>query len=98
MHKYSSGIDLSMEAQPDNIPRTDGGLEQYPLLTALRERRSRRMGLGMKIPGGPLAFESRHKAKPLTEAEEAALVFAALDELAIGWQIGDDQDIDRLDH
>ena len=77
MHKYSSGIDLSMEAQPDNIPRTDGGLEQYPLLTALRERRSRRVGLGMKIPGGPLAFESRHKPKPLTEAEEAALVFAA---------------------
>ncbi len=29
------------------------------------------------MPGGPLQFESRHKAAPLTEDEEAALVFAA---------------------
>src|ERR1051326_706761 len=52
-------------------------LPEYPLLTALRERRSRRFGLGMKIPGGPLAYESKHKAQPLTEDEEAAMVFAA---------------------
>ena len=50
---------------------------QYPLLSALRERRSRRFGLGMKIPAGPLAYASRHRPVPLTEAEEAALVFAA---------------------
>lgn len=31
----------------------------------------------MKVPGGPLAFESRRKPAPLTEEEEAALVFAA---------------------
>src|SRR5437773_9883098 len=55
------------------LPRN---LSRYPLLTALRERRSRRFGLGMKIPGGPLAYESRHKPRPLTEDEEAALVFA----------------------
>ena len=29
------------------------------------------------MPGGPLAFESRHQPTPLTEGEEAALVFAA---------------------
>src|SRR5580765_5125979 len=52
-------------------------LGAYPLLNALRERRSRRFGLGMKMPGGPLAFQSRHQPRPLTEAEEAALVFAA---------------------
>src|SRR2546428_8467481 len=52
-------------------------LVRYSLLSALRERRSRRFGLGMKIPGGPLAYESRHKPRPLTEDEEAALVFAA---------------------
>jgi len=52
-------------------------LPQYPLLNALRDRRSRRFGLGMKIPGGPLAYESRHQPRPLTEDEEAALVFAA---------------------
>src|SRR5262245_38968097 len=52
-------------------------LNTFPLLTALRERRSRRFGLGMKLPPGPLAFESRHPAKALSEDEEAALVFAA---------------------
>src|SRR5437762_5860510 len=52
-------------------------LEDYPLPTALHERRSRRFGLGMKMPAGPLAFESRHAPVPLTEAEEAALAFAA---------------------
>ena len=52
-------------------------LRRYSLLTALRERRSRRFGLGMKIPGGPLAYGSRHQPRPLTEDEEAALVFAA---------------------
>ncbi len=52
-------------------------LAQFPLLSALKSRRSRRFGLGMKIPGGPLAFESRRKPMPLTEDEEGALVFAA---------------------
>src|SRR5206468_989637 len=52
-------------------------LASYALLTALRERRSRRFGLGMRIPGGPLAFNSRYKPAALTEDEEAALVFAA---------------------
>jgi hypothetical protein len=52
-------------------------LAEYPLLTALRERRSRRFGLGMQMPAGPLAFASRHPARPLSEEEEAAMVFAA---------------------
>src|SRR5262245_66208604 len=62
--------------EPDPIFEMDA-LARYPLLTALRERRCRRFGKGMKIPGGPLAYESRHKPAPLTEAEEAAMVFAA---------------------
>jgi hypothetical protein len=49
----------------------------YTLISALRERRSRRFGLGMKMPAGPLAYESRHPPARLTEDEEAALVFAA---------------------
>ena len=61
---------------PDQTGSRDA-LGNYPLLTALCERRSRRFGLGMKIPGGPLAYESKHKPRPLTEDEEAALVFAA---------------------
>src|SRR5215210_6548255 len=52
-------------------------LASYPLLMALLERRSRRFGKGMKLNGGPLAYESRAAAVPLTVAEEAALAFAA---------------------
>jgi len=52
-------------------------LSQYPLLRALQGRRSRRFGRGMKIGGGPLAYESAHPPQPLSEAEEAALAFAA---------------------
>ncbi len=66
-----------MQAPNSPAPPMADLLSQYPLLTALRERRSRRFGLGMKMPGGPLAFESRHVPMPLTEEEEAALVFAA---------------------
>jgi len=60
-----------------NTPSRFDGLDAYPLLAALRDRRSRRFGRGMQIPAGPLAFQSRHKPVPLTEHEEAALVFAA---------------------
>jgi hypothetical protein len=49
----------------------------YSLLKALHERRSRRFGLGMNLPAGPLAFTSRHHPAALSEDEEAALVFAA---------------------
>lgn len=65
-----------METRNPETPDASGKLSQYPFLNALRERRSRRFGLGMKIPGGPLAYQSRHKPRPLTEDEEAALVFA----------------------
>jgi hypothetical protein len=53
------------------------GLARYPLLDALRDRRSRRFGMGMKIESGPFAYESQHEPLPLTGAEEAALAFAA---------------------
>ncbi len=52
-------------------------LGRFPLLTALRERRSRRFGMGMKMPAGPLAYQSRQAPAPLSEDEEAALAFAA---------------------
>jgi len=48
-----------------------------PLLDLLRNRRSRRFAPGMKIPSGPFTYTSRHAPQPLTEAEEAALAFAA---------------------
>ena len=52
-------------------------MTDYPLFEALLHRRSRRFAQGMKLEGGPLAFESRRPPEPLTLAEEAALAFAA---------------------
>ena len=68
---------LRMDSSDASTARPDDPIFRYPLLTALRERRSRRFGLGMKMPAGPLAYQSRHKPAPLTEGEEAALAFAA---------------------
>lgn len=51
-------------------------LSGYPLLDALRDRRSRRFGLGMEI-GGPLAHRSERPPVPLSEDEQALLAFAA---------------------
>jgi hypothetical protein len=64
-------------ALPFPYPTGEPSLAAYPLLDALRSRRSRRFGLGMKIASGPFAYESHHPALPLDEAEEAALAFAA---------------------
>ena len=50
---------------------------QSTLIEVLRNRRSRRVGLGMHIPAGPLQYASPHRPVPLTEDEEAALAFAA---------------------
>ena len=52
-------------------------LAAHPFIEGLSKRRSRRFGLGMKMESGPLAFQSRHAPIPLTEEEEALLVFAA---------------------
>ena len=48
----------------------------YPLFDALRDRRSRRFGMGMKL-GDPTPFESDRAPVPLTEDERAMLAFAA---------------------
>jgi len=62
----------SSEEENSSVPG-----KNYSLLAALRNRRSRRFGLGMQIDGGPLAHKSRFAPKPLSEKEEAALAFAA---------------------
>ena len=51
-------------------------LGRYPLLDALRDRRSRRFGTGMRIDG-PLAHRSAAAPLRLSEQEEALLAFAA---------------------
>src|SRR4051812_19843097 len=52
------------------------GLREFPLFRALLERRSRRIGLGMELPAGPLRFRSERTPEPLSEEQEAALAFA----------------------
>jgi len=60
-------------------PRTEARSREATgtFLDILRGRRSRRFGLGMRMATGPLAYQSRHPGIPLTEQEEALLVFAA---------------------
>ncbi len=58
-------------------PSGDNPLKGSSLWSALINRRSRRFGAGMKMPEGPLAFESRFDPVPLSDSEEAALTFSA---------------------
>jgi len=49
----------------------------YPLLDAIRQRRSRRFGRGAVLTGSGLGHHSAASPHPLCEEEEALLVFAA---------------------
>jgi len=49
---------------------------EYPLFDSIFKRRSRRFGVGMSIVGSALSFESKIKPVPLSEEEEALLVWA----------------------
>jgi hypothetical protein len=59
------------------VPDALDALRRYPLLDALRDRRSRRFGRGMRMATGPLTHASRQPGVRLTESEEAFLAFAA---------------------
>jgi len=48
---------------------------EVPLAEAVFSRRSRRVGLGMRVPDRPLAYRSEHRPVPLDELEEAFLVW-----------------------
>jgi hypothetical protein len=61
-------------------------LQAFPLVEALLGRRSRRFGLGMSIPSGPLAYTSRQPPQPLSEVERLLLV--ALGAGVTGWNLG----------
>ena len=55
------------------------GLEEffgYSLFESLLDRRSRRFQMGGEIPSGPLKYKSSHKPVPLTELEEALLIWS----------------------
>lgn len=71
-----------MTKQPNPLEE----LQKFPLMHALFGRRARRFGLGMEIPSGPLAFESRHEPHPLSEREKALLIAAGTG--VSGWNFG----------
>ncbi len=48
---------------------------QVPFAETILTRRSRRVGLGMSVPDGPLQYASPHPPMPLSEWEEAFLVW-----------------------
>lgn len=55
------------------------GLEEalkFGFMDSIFSRRSRRFGLGMEIPEGNLKYRSRHSPVPLSEIEEAYLIWA----------------------
>src|ERR1700694_1754792 len=64
-------------AEVSTMPDVPDETASFPLIRALLERRSRRFAAGLRLNGGPLAFESRRPPAPLSVAEEATLAFAA---------------------
>lgn len=59
---------------------------QFPLFDAIAGRRSRRFGLGMEVPSGPLAFRSQADPVPLSELER--LILSAAGTGVTGWSFG----------
>jgi hypothetical protein len=76
---------VKQETRP---PQTDAmsELSQFPLLEAIFGRRSRRFGMGMEIPSGPLAHTSSHEPEPLSELEQSILIAAGTG--VSGWNFG----------
>lgn len=70
-----------------NQPYDLNGISRYPLLDALRDRRSRRFGIGMKMDSGVFAYESKGTTVPLSEDEVALLAFAGCG--VTGYALGD---------
>ena len=50
----------------------------FILLDLLQQRKTRRFGRGMTLPGGPLQYSSHHEPLPLSREEERYLIYAAI--------------------
>jgi len=61
----------------DYPPGLDSAIN-HKFFDAVFQRRSRRVGLGMEIEKGPLQYKSKHKPVPLSELEEAIIVWTGL--------------------
>lgn len=73
-------------AGPSPASPTLDDLREYPLFRAIFGRRSRRFGLGMEIPSGPLAHRSGADPVPLSALERDLLV--AVGTGVTGWNFG----------
>lgn len=62
------------------------GLTDFSLFDAICGRRSRRFGMGMEIPSGPLAYRSAADPVPLSELERSVLLAAGTG--VTGWSFG----------
>lgn len=70
-------------------PQAGSGFERLSasdLIDTILRRRSRRFGLGMSIPEGPLAHRSRSEPVPLTDTEEQILLATVCG--VVGWHEG----------
>lgn len=61
-------------------------IRKFPLMSALFGRRSRRFGWGMKIPAGPMAYQSTLPPTPLDDFERSVVIAAGLG--VSGWHHG----------
>jgi hypothetical protein len=77
---------MTVPEDPLIDPGAISDLLRFPLLQAIFGRRSRRFGVGMEIPSGPLAFASRAAPYPLSDLEAAILVAAGTG--VSGWSFG----------
>ena len=69
----------SHEALATLVAHPEGVIDglNYPFFQAVWDRKSRRVGLGMEIATGPLAYMSPYDPVPLSDVEEALLLMAA---------------------
>src|SRR6185437_6902808 len=81
------GPGRAAQEDPVDVPEGLRAALEYGLADAVRARRSRRFGLGMTMPEGPLAHTSAHAPVPLSELEQAFLVWAGTG--ATGLALGD---------
>ena len=65
----------------------------FTLLDLLQQRKTRRFGRGMTLPGGPLQYTSHHDPVPLGREEERYLIYAAIGRS--GRNLGDMQFVGR---
>ncbi|MGE3176597.1 MAG: hypothetical protein AB7O32_03935, partial [Vicinamibacterales bacterium] len=59
------------------MPPTHKGLRElfsYPLMSAIFDRRTRRVARGTSIVSGPISYTSPNKPAPLSPLEEAILI------------------------